>query len=420
MIDNGKRTLILSGAILLMVVQLFMPMVAAFDPDEVPPAQKKMPIEDRPQIVICGFLGATPDIKGHDFFGYFHPRYKIGTIFKVCIKNPTNVSYEYHFDDGQIFYLTAVDETGNIIWRYPDANVTIDKAPVDIKIDSAVGRPTDITVIGTVEWKDQPDGNLYIWPTLVGYNITRMVAYEAIRSDCDLFGCTFSNDATSPVASIPGTEKLLHPPDRTKEKATLGTTFVGAVTAIGLVLTTEAGKYSLLGVFVPLYTRLKKSKVLDHFTRGQIHGYILANPGAHMNAIKDMFHVNNGVVAYHLKVLEREGYICSRRDGLKRRFYPGNKSETQDQRKFLTEVQSLLVSHIRKAPGINQSEIAGLANMSTQVVNYHIKKLVRLGVVVVETEGRATKCFVDARELRRYTEERARPVSDKAPSPNVT
>jgi len=86
----------------------------------------------------------------------------------------------------------------------------------------------------------------------------------------------------------------------------------------------------------------------------------------------------------------------------------------------LTEVQSLLVSHIRKAPGINQSELAGLANMSTQVVNYHIKKLVRLGVVVVETEGRATNCFVDARELKRYTKERTRPVSDKAPSPNVT
>jgi len=418
MIDNGKRTLILSGVLLLMVVQLFMPIVGAYDPDDPPPPQKKIPIDDKVQVLIWGFDDATPG--KFDGNGYFHPRYRIGTTFRISIKNPTNVSHDLHFNDGHIFNLTAVNAAGNIVWRYPDENTTIDKAPVDIHIDSLPVKHTAITEIGTAEWKDQPNGDFYIWPTLVGYNFTRLAAHQAIRSDCDFFGCSYTVDGSSPVGSISGPESTLGSPDRTREKATLGTTFVGAIAAIGFILASETGKYSFLGVFVPLYTRLKKSKVLDHFTRGQIHGYILANPGAHMNAIKDMFHVNNGVVAYHLKVLEREGYICSRRDGLKRRFYPGNKSETQDQRKFLTEVQSLLVSHIRKAPGINQSELAGLANMSTQVVNYHIKKLVRLGVVVVEMEGRATKCFVDARELRRYTKERTRPVSDKAPSPNVT
>jgi DNA-binding MarR family transcriptional regulator len=411
MFNKGKPALILSVCFLLICVQLFMPFVTAYDPDTPPPAQKRMPLDDQVQVLIWQIRDTTPDKSG----GYFHPKYIVSTQFKILISNPTNVSYTYHFEDGLIFYLTAVDTKGNIVWRYPSENDKIDKAPVDIYSPSILEKRPDDNYIGSAEWKDQPSGQFYIWPTLVGYNVTRLAASMVVASNCDFFGCTYGVDFASPVGSIPGPIKTLSPPDRTKEKATLGTTVLGAIAAIGFIASTEVGKYSLLGGMVPLYTRLKRKKVLDHFTRGQIHGYILANPGAHMNAIKNMFHVNNGVVAYHLKVLEREGYISSRRDGLKRRFYPGSRSEAQDQKKFLTEVQSLIISHIKKAPGINQSELARLANMSAQVVNYHIKKLIQLGVVVVETEGRATKCFIDARELRRYIKEEERPVSEKDP-----
>ncbi len=418
MLDKGKQFLILTAALLLMAMQLSVPIVAAFDPDEPPPAQKRMPIEDKVQVIICHFNDTTPDKYNG---GYFHPRYIVSTVYKICINNPTNGSYSYHFDDGLVFYLTAINKDGKIVWRYPDGKVPIDKTPVDIQINSIQNMSHSTTEIGAAEWKDQPSGDFYIWPTLVGYNVTRLAAHQRIQSDCDFFGCTFGVDSESPVSSIPSGGLTVSPPDRTTEKATLGTTIVGTIAAIGFVASTEAGRYSLIGGLVPLYTRLKKNKVLDHFTRGQMHGYILANPGAHMNVIKQMFHVNNGVIAYHLKVLEREGYVRSRRDGLKRRFYPGTKSESdlQDQKKFLTEVQSLLISHIKKAPGINQKELADLANMSNQVVNYHIKKLVGLGVVVVETEGRATKCFIDAKELKKYTEERIKPASENGASANV-
>jgi len=88
--------------------------------------------------------------------------------------------------------------------------------------------------------------------------------------------------------------------------------FVG--TGVGLVAffaATEYGYLALLSLFLPLYVRLKKKDVLSHFTRGQIFGYIQANPGAHYNAIIQDLGLRNGVGAYHLKVLEREGFIKS-------------------------------------------------------------------------------------------------------------
>jgi predicted transcriptional regulator len=156
-----------------------------------------------------------------------------------------------------------------------------------------------------------------------------------------------------------------------------------------------------MGLVAPLFTRLKKKKVLDNFTRGQIQGFVIANPGAHMNAIRDQFAISNGEVAYHLRVLEREGFVCSMIDGLKRRFYPGNRVEIAGGRE-LTVTQNLLISLIEKSPGISQSELARAAGTSTQVVNYHIKKLWRLDLISLDKDGRVVKCTVRADRLELF------------------
>ena len=165
---------------------------------------------------------------------------------------------------------------------------------------------------------------------------------------------------------------------------------------------TEIGRYATMGAFIPLYTRLKKSKVLDNFTRGQIHGFIVANPGAHMNLIRDKIKLSNGVIAYHLHVLEREGYVSSASEGLKRRFYPGEKAPEKEETKELTMAQSLLLSHIRKNPGISQTELAKLADTTPHVVNYHIRRLWRMGLVTLEKDGRFVRCTVQEDRLKEF------------------
>jgi predicted transcriptional regulator len=169
--------------------------------------------------------------------------------------------------------------------------------------------------------------------------------------------------------------------------------FIG--TGIGLAAffaATEYGYLALMSLFLPLYVRLKKKNVLSHFTRGQIFGYIQANPGAHYNAIIQDLNLQNGVGAYHLSVLEREGFIKSARDGIYKRFYPSN-MRIPEKRLHLSRVQKDILSTIQKHPGVTQKQISKLLNESKQVVSYNVKVLETAGLIRVERIGRGTACF---------------------------
>ena len=177
----------------------------------------------------------------------------------------------------------------------------------------------------------------------------------------------------------------------------------GAILLVAVALAlTETGRYSGMLLFIPLFTRMKKAAVLDNFTRGLLQGYIIANPGVHMRAIRHRFDLTNGEVAYHLRVLEREGYITSATDGFRRRFYPGERIDLNDRPQELTVAQNLLISFMDKFPGITGTELARLAGTTPQVVNYHLKKLWRMEVISMDREGRVVRCRVRAEKLRMF------------------
>ncbi len=172
---------------------------------------------------------------------------------------------------------------------------------------------------------------------------------------------------------------------------------VGGVALLGLAgafVSSQYGKYTLFSlVIVPLYTRLKKEEVLDQFLRGEIFGYIKAHPGAHYNQIKRDLDLNNGNLSYHLKVLERERFIKSEQDGINRRFYPwGMKVKDQF---HLSDVQNIIRELIVDNPGASQKEIAKMAGLSTQVVNYHIRILTQASILRLGKRGRKTLCYVN-------------------------
>ncbi|UCE74391.1 MAG: winged helix-turn-helix transcriptional regulator [Methanomassiliicoccales archaeon] len=193
--------------------------------------------------------------------------------------------------------------------------------------------------------------------------------------------------------------------------------FVG--TGIGLAAffaATEIGYLSLLSLFLPLYVRLKKKDVLSHFTRGQIFGYIQANPGAHYNAIIQYLGLHNGVGAYHLQVLEREGYIKSLRDGIYKRFYPKN-MRIPEKRLHLSRIQRDILQEIQKHPGVSQKQVSKLLDESKQVVNYNVKILESAQLIRVERIGRETACF--AGSVKYIPDEDIFEVTDEKSSQHV-
>ncbi|MCK5398126.1 MAG: winged helix-turn-helix transcriptional regulator, partial [Thermoplasmata archaeon] len=166
---------------------------------------------------------------------------------------------------------------------------------------------------------------------------------------------------------------------------------IGASLALGLA--TEVGKFSLLLIFLPLYTKLKKDEVLDTYTRGKIHGYIMANPGEHYNAIKRALGMNNGSLAYHLNVLEKEDLVKSKTSGMYKRFYPRDMIIPNGGPVHLTEAQKLILKNIEETPGISQKDIAALLGVSASTVNYHITRLVEMNAVRTERKGIGVKYF---------------------------
>jgi DNA-binding transcriptional ArsR family regulator len=156
---------------------------------------------------------------------------------------------------------------------------------------------------------------------------------------------------------------------------------------------TEVGYFAfLVWIFVPLYCRIMKEKVLDNFTRGEIYGYIKANPGAHYMELQNQLDLPNGVLAHHLMVLEREEFVKVYRDGFYKRFYPKHIKAIRKE-KHLSRIQRQLMDEVDRHPGISQKTLASYVQESKQVISYHIKVLQKAGFVTVEKEGGISKVF---------------------------
>jgi len=171
---------------------------------------------------------------------------------------------------------------------------------------------------------------------------------------------------------------------------------------------TEIGKIALLALFFPLYTRLRKKDILEHFVRGRIYGYIESNPGEHYSEILRKLGMKNGALAYHLSILEKEEFVNSYRDGIYKRYYPKgmkltkktlnknfkvnyiNESGTEIQNESirLSNTQEKIIDAIQNNKGISQKEIAKIVDTSKQNVNYHIKLMLNANMIRKDENGR--------------------------------
>jgi DNA-binding MarR family transcriptional regulator len=179
--------------------------------------------------------------------------------------------------------------------------------------------------------------------------------------------------------------------------AIAGITSLLAIGIIGTALgSTEVGKFRILSLlFIPLYTKLHKNKILDHFTRGRVYEYIRNNPGVHYSEIKRELDLNNGNLTYHLHTLEREELIKSRTSGRFKLFYPTGVKIPSDMEPQVSSIRRQILDIIREHPGISQKELGlMLPTKKQRTISYHIKNMSREGVVELRKDGRETKCYL--------------------------
>ncbi|UCE38295.1 MAG: winged helix-turn-helix transcriptional regulator [Thermoplasmata archaeon] len=168
---------------------------------------------------------------------------------------------------------------------------------------------------------------------------------------------------------------------------------IGTIIGLSLFALTEVGKFALLSlIFLPLYTKITKKDVLDHFIRGQIFGYIKVNPGDNYSTIKKNLDLNNGTLTYHLKVLEREGLVKSWNDGTHKYFYPQGVKIPGNGVKNPSIYEAILKS-IKDSPGISVKDIAAVNGISSQLANYHVRKMAANGTIELERKSFSKVCY---------------------------
>jgi len=167
------------------------------------------------------------------------------------------------------------------------------------------------------------------------------------------------------------------------------------VLTVGGLMSMEVFVYFLLSLFVPLYTKLRKENLLDHYSRGRVYQFIELNPGEHFNAVRKALDLNIGTATYHLDVLERSGIIRSRLDGIYKRFYPANMPIPPLNGNGVSEVQQRVLTVIKESPGISQKEIAALFGIRQSTLNYQVTKLEEKGLVKAQRKGRKVQYFAN-------------------------
>jgi DNA-binding MarR family transcriptional regulator len=300
---------------------------------------------------------------------------RFGQVPDIAMIDQTQLFIEVHSDFGIIdsgssipIYVAVVDQH----------NVPIEDAIVRISVEAPSGEleseayVTDSSGRVTFPFTASTEGQ-------AEYKIWLSVEKE---------DCIPDTDSLSVVVFAPS------PPLRLEDGTEAVSIGLGVLIAAA-VFSTEAGWYAMFRTLVfPLYTRLKKEEILDHFVRGQIYGFVMSHPGEHYNAIREHLKVTNGTLSHHLRTLEMQGFIKSSRDGVLKRFYPQDMRIPRDKGIKLSDLQMGMVEVIKNSDGATQAEICRELGVSQQCVSYNLRNLSREGVLRFERDGRAKKYFM--------------------------
>ena len=277
-----------------------------------------------------------------------------------------------------------------IPYRATGVNVTFSSATVNAS-GKVIRMEWDYNNDGVVDWSYAPTDckqyqtcaaptTSYVYHNESMYNAVFCVIASSGTSACDMKKVQIMKEQKPAVAGYP--QPLL-----IAIAVSIVSICVIIIAALVITSLSEATKYSIMAfILVPLYTRLKKEEMLDNYTRGEIRGYIVANPGAHYSRIKRDLSLNNGTLIYHLSTLEREGFIYSHRDDYYRRFYPRGRKPRPGAN--LTTVQETIIETLLDNPGLGAEDLALRLNKSRKVTNYHLVWLRRWGLIEAKDDGR--------------------------------
>jgi len=131
-------------------------------------------------------------------------------------------------------------------------------------------------------------------------------------------------------------------------------------------------------------SKLIQEDILANPLRAQIVEYISQNPGSHVRDIRRAMNIDNAESAWHLKMLEKFGFLRSKRFGKFLAYYPAALPESDYDEILCTirqETTYLVLYDLYTAPQSSLNDISQRLGMNPSTIQYHVDKLLKLCVI---------------------------------------
>lgn len=145
-------------------------------------------------------------------------------------------------------------------------------------------------------------------------------------------------------------------------------------------------------IFSWYFERIRREDVLRNETRRKIFEYISQNPGVHLRGIMRDLGLTPNEVYYHLGVLEKFRLIECQRLNSSVIYYPrglGRRARKLGLARLAlrSSMAKEVVRYVLDNPGSDVAEIAASLGVDKRLVDYHVNKLVRAGLLERDGDG---------------------------------
>lgn len=153
----------------------------------------------------------------------------------------------------------------------------------------------------------------------------------------------------------------------------------------------------LLPFASPLFTRFERDTVLGHPKREALYGRIMTKPGVTLQDLCEETGLSRTAVSHHLRLLEQQHLIVSKRMGRSRHFFENGGRYGRDQKEAYAvlhndrskDVHSYIESH----PGAIQKDLCTALDIQASVAHWHVKRLQEAELIEAVRQGRTVSYF---------------------------
>lgn len=174
-----------------------------------------------------------------------------------------------------------------------------------------------------------------------------------------------------------------------------GGTVAGAATSGSTTSAAEAARRYAPGL--ALFTRFEGAKVLEHPNRAQLYDLVSRNPGIRLQDLCRETDLSRTAVTHHLRLLENQHLIVSRRVGRSRHFFENGGRFRREQKEAYAVLQNdrskEIADVILGSPGIIQKALCEALDLRPSIVHWHVQRLQEAGLIQADRQGRTVAYY---------------------------